>query len=38
VPGRFFEQPDYVRLSLCTDGDTLIEGLRRMAVALDGAL
>jgi aspartate/methionine/tyrosine aminotransferase len=34
VPGRFFEQPDYVRLSLCTDSDTLTEGLRRLALAL----
>jgi aspartate/methionine/tyrosine aminotransferase len=38
VPGRFFEQPDYVRLSLCADSDTLTEGLRRMALALSRAL
>jgi aspartate/methionine/tyrosine aminotransferase len=38
VPGRFFEQPDYLRLSLCTDSDTLNEGLRRMALALDRRL
>ena len=38
VPGRFFEQPDYFRLSLCTDSDTLTEGLRRMALALTRGL
>jgi aspartate/methionine/tyrosine aminotransferase len=38
VPGRFFEQADYLRLSLCTDSDTLNEGLRRMALALDRGL
>ena len=38
VPGRFFEQPDYLRLSLCTDTDTLMEGLRGMAQVLDRAL
>ena len=37
VPGRFFEQPDYVRVSLCTDTATLEEGLRRIAVVLDAA-
>lgn len=34
VPGRFFERPDYVRLSLCTDTVTLREGLGRLARAL----
>jgi aspartate/methionine/tyrosine aminotransferase len=34
VPGRFFEQPDYVRVSLCADTATLQEGLRRVALAL----
>jgi aspartate/methionine/tyrosine aminotransferase len=34
VPGRFFEQPDYVRLSLCADTATLREGLRRLTLAL----
>ena len=35
VPGRFFEQPDYVRISLCTETATLEEGLRRIGCALD---
>lgn len=35
VPGRFFEQPDYVRISLCAATATLREGLDRMASALD---
>ena len=30
VPGRFFEQPDYIRLSLCADTATLEEGLQAM--------
>jgi aspartate/methionine/tyrosine aminotransferase len=34
VPGRFFEQPDYVRISLCTDRGTLEEALRRIGMAL----
>ena len=38
VPGRFFEQPDHVRVALCTDRETLAEGLRRMAEALDTAV
>jgi aspartate/methionine/tyrosine aminotransferase len=38
VPGRFFEQPDHLRIALCSDRDTLAEGLRRMALALDSAL
>jgi len=38
VPGRFFEQPDHLRIALCTDSDTLAEGLRRIALALDSAL
>jgi aspartate/methionine/tyrosine aminotransferase len=37
VPGRFFEEPDYIRISLCTDTATLEEGLRRIALALDAA-
>jgi aspartate/methionine/tyrosine aminotransferase len=37
VPGRFFEQPDYMRVSLCTAPATLTEGLRRLASALDAA-
>ena len=36
VPGRFFEQPDYARISLCTETATLEEGLRRIARVLDG--
>ena len=35
VPGHFFEQPDYVRISLCTDPATLQEGLRRITLAMD---
>lgn len=35
VPGWFFEQPDYVRISLCTDTATLQEGRRRITLALD---
>jgi aspartate/methionine/tyrosine aminotransferase len=35
VPGRFFEQPDYVRISLCTETATLEVGLRRIALALE---
>lgn len=35
VPGRFFEQPDYMRVSLCTETATLQEGLDRIACALD---
>ena len=35
VPGRFFEQPDYVRISLCTETAALEEGLRRIGCALD---
>jgi aspartate/methionine/tyrosine aminotransferase len=35
VPGRFFEQPDYVRISLCAETATLEEGLRRIGRALD---
>jgi aspartate/methionine/tyrosine aminotransferase len=37
VPGRFFEQPDYVRVSLCAEAGTLREGLRRMTIVLDAA-
>lgn len=37
VPGRFFEQEDHVRVSLCADTATLGEGLRRIAVTLDAA-
>ena len=35
VPGRFFEQPDYIRISLCADAATLQEGRRRITLALD---
>ena len=34
VPGRFFELPDYARISLCTDSDVLREGLGRIAEVL----
>lgn len=34
VPGRFFELPDHVRISLCTESAVLAEGLRRMGEAL----
>jgi aspartate/methionine/tyrosine aminotransferase len=34
VPGRFFEQPDYVRISLCAETEVLREGLRRIGTAL----
>lgn len=37
VPGRFFEQPDYLRVSLCTEPVTLQEGLDRLSRALDDA-
>jgi len=36
VPGRFFEQPDYIRISLCTDTPVLQEGLRRLNQLLTG--
>ncbi len=35
VPGRFFEQPDYVRVSLCAETPVLAEGLRRIGQAID---
>lgn len=34
VPGRFFEQPDHVRISLTADTATLKEGLLRIGEAL----
>jgi aspartate/methionine/tyrosine aminotransferase len=34
VPGRFFELPDYVRISLCTESGVLREGLGRIGVVL----
>ena len=34
VPGRFFELPDYLRVSLCTEPDVLREGLRRIGGVL----
>jgi aspartate/methionine/tyrosine aminotransferase len=34
VPGRFFELPDHVRIGLCTDRATLVEGLRRLDACL----
>ena len=34
VPGRFFELPDYMRVSLCTESDVLSEGLRRIGMVL----
>jgi len=34
VPGRFFELPDHVRISLCTESALLAEGLRRIGVVL----
>jgi aspartate/methionine/tyrosine aminotransferase len=37
VPGRFFEQPDYVRISLCADAATLSEGLQRITHVLEGS-
>lgn len=35
VPGRFFERPDYVRISLCAETAVLREGLGRMGLVLD---
>ena len=34
VPGRFFELPDYVRISLCTESGVLREGLGRIGEVL----
>jgi aspartate/methionine/tyrosine aminotransferase len=34
VPGRFFELPDHVRISLCTESGVLSGGLSRIAEAL----
>jgi aspartate/methionine/tyrosine aminotransferase len=34
VPGRFFEQPDYIRIALCTDTAVLRAGLRAMGEVL----
>jgi aspartate/methionine/tyrosine aminotransferase len=34
VPGRFFELPEYARISLCTGSDVLREGLRRVGEIL----
>ncbi|HWN97742.1 MAG TPA: aminotransferase class I/II-fold pyridoxal phosphate-dependent enzyme [Blastocatellia bacterium] len=35
VPGRFFELPEHFRIGLGCDHDTLDEGLKRLAAALD---
>lgn len=35
VPGRFFEQPDHVRISLCAATRTLQKGLDRISGTLD---
>jgi len=34
VPGRFFELPDYLRISLCTESGVLREGLGRIGEVL----
>jgi aspartate/methionine/tyrosine aminotransferase len=36
VPGRFFEAPDHVRISLCAESTVLAEGLRRIGQTLGG--
>jgi aspartate/methionine/tyrosine aminotransferase len=35
VPGRFFESPSHFRIGLGGDTESLIEGLRRLGLALD---
>ncbi len=35
VPGRFFEMPDHFRTGIGGDQDIFVEGLRRLAAALD---
>jgi aspartate/methionine/tyrosine aminotransferase len=35
VPGRYFEMPEHFRLALGCPPETLAEGLRRLAAALD---
>jgi aspartate/methionine/tyrosine aminotransferase len=37
VPGRYFEMPEHFRLALGCPPETLAEGLRRLAAALDEA-
>ena len=34
VPGRFFEQPDYIRISFCADAATLDAGLSTIDAVL----
>jgi aspartate/methionine/tyrosine aminotransferase len=36
VPGEFFESPQHVRVSLCTETPVLIEGLARIGRCLEG--
>jgi aspartate/methionine/tyrosine aminotransferase len=35
VPGRFFEMPDHFRIGIGGDQEIFVEGLRRLAAALD---
>jgi len=35
VPGRFFESPDHFRIGMGGDTDSIVEGLRRLGLALD---
>jgi aspartate/methionine/tyrosine aminotransferase len=35
VPGRFFEQPEFLRIALCAETAVLHEGLRAMAAVLE---
>lgn len=35
VPGRFFEQPDHIRVGVALDTDIFVEGLARLGAALD---
>lgn len=35
VPGRFFEMPEHFRIGVCCDTEQLVEGVRRLGLALD---
>jgi aspartate/methionine/tyrosine aminotransferase len=35
VPGSFFEMPDHFRVGITTETEVLVEGLQRLAAALD---
>jgi aspartate/methionine/tyrosine aminotransferase len=35
VPGRFFEMPEHFRIGICSEPESIKEGLQRLAAALD---